>query len=73
MTLRDFAYSLVFGKPLVLWLGILTITLLISTASIMVLNTHTRIRIPVAWHHRFAFATICSAVVHATLALSLYF
>lgn len=74
MTLRDFAYgTLIFGKPLVLWLGILTFTLMISTASIMIVNSYTRIRIPVVWHHRLAFATIFSAIVHASLALSLYF
>jgi len=71
--LRDIAYTLVFGKPVVLWLGLATLTLFASAAAVVGLNNYTKIRIPIEWHYRLAVAGLCMAAIHATLALSAYF
>lgn len=74
MTLRDFAWgTLVFGFPVVFWSGLLTLALMLATAAIMILNLHAKTRIPVGLHHKAAFLTIASAIIHMILALSAYF
>jgi len=72
MTLRDFAYSLVFGKPLALWLGLAAFTLFLSALSVIALNSYTRIRIPIEWHHRLALSGMIVGFIHFILAISAY-
>lgn len=74
MTLRDFAWgTMVLGLPVVFWSGLLTLALLLATAAIMVLNMHYKARIPLGLHHKAAFLTVASAIIHMVLALSMYF
>jgi hypothetical protein len=70
--LRDFAYSLILGKPLVLWLGLAAMICFLSAASIIALNNYTKVRIPIEWHKRFAIAGLIIAIVHMVLAISAY-
>ena len=67
------ATTLLFGKPLVMYGGILTFFLLLFTASVGFLNMKGIRTIPFKWHPRLAGATIIMAVLHAILGLSLYF
>lgn len=60
------------GLPLVLWLGIAAGLGFLLTAVIMVLNQYTKIRIPVKWHHRLAFASLALMLIHAALALAIF-
>ena len=73
MALKDFAYSLVFGKPLVLWIGLTAFTMFLSALAIIAINNYTKFRIPVYWHVRLALTGLAIAIIHVILALSIYF
>jgi len=72
MAVSAIGYSLVFGKPLVFWIGISVIIGLFVTAIIGFLNHKGNRAIPFKWHPRFAALTLMLAAVHATLALLAY-
>ncbi len=72
--LRNIALFLVFGKPLIIYLGILTALSFLFTASIGFMNfkglAH---RIPFRWHPRMAVISIILALIHGLLGISIYF
>ena len=70
--LKEIAYSLLFGKPIVLWLGLAALTLFLSALSVIGLNNYTKIRIPIEWHFRLAIAGFVIVIIHAILAISAY-
>jgi plastocyanin len=70
--IRDLAYSLVLGKPVVMWLGISTLVFFISALAVVATNWYTKIRIPFEWHVRLALAGMILAIIHVVLALSVY-
>jgi len=70
--LRDIAYSIVFGFPLVLWLGLATITLFSGALSVVAINKYTKMNIPFEWHMRLAGAGMAVGFIHAVLAISVY-
>jgi hypothetical protein len=59
------------GIPALAVGGILTFLLLLSTATIGILNMKGITIIPLKWHFRLAFATITLAVIHAIFGLSI--
>ncbi|MEK7598824.1 MAG: hypothetical protein AAB487_03785 [Patescibacteria group bacterium] len=67
------AYTLVFGKPLIMYGGILTFLSLLFTAAISILNRKGVIKIPFKWHPRMAIITIILGAIHAFFGLSIYF
>ncbi len=67
------AYTIILGKPLIMYFGIFTISFLLLTAIIAFLNLRAINVIPFKWHTRLAVVTIILAICHATLALSLYY
>ena len=69
----DLAYYLIFGKPLIMYMGILTYLCLLATATIGALNFRGITVVPFKWHPRFAAATVVLATIHAILGLSGYF
>ena len=71
--IRDLAYVLILGKPLIMYGGILTFILLIFTATVGALNFKAIYIIPFKWHPRLAIATIIVAIIHAIMGLSAYF
>lgn len=71
--ISQLAYTLVFGKPIIMYGGILTYLFLLSTASVSILNIKFQIHvIPFKWHARLAMLTIIVATLHAILGMSLY-
>lgn len=66
------AYTLIFGKPVIVYLGILTLALLLLTAAIPLLNRNGIRTIPLAWHPRCAMATLCLAIIHGMLGIFAY-
>jgi hypothetical protein len=70
--IRDFAYAPIAGLPAVVWLGLASMALFLTAASIMGLNRFTKVRVNVEWHPRFAVAGLALALVHMALALSAY-
>lgn len=71
--LQEISYALIFGKPLIMYLGILTLAGFLLTASIPILNKMGIRIIPFAWHPRCAVTAICLAIIHGTLGVLAYF
>lgn len=71
--IRSVAFALLFGKPLIMYGGILTFLLLLFTATVGALNFRGIQLIPFKWHPRLAILTITVAVIHGILGLSIYF
>jgi len=70
--LESISYYLIFGKPLIMYGGILTLLSLLFTASISILNKKGVHIIPFEWHPRVAIFTICIAAVHGFLGIMHY-
>ena len=70
---QDIAYALIFGKPLIMYLGIITILLFFLTAVIALLNRRGIRTIPFKWHPRCVMIAIFFAIIHGTLGILVYF
>jgi hypothetical protein len=70
---QDITYFLIFGKPLIMYLGILTLLAFLFTASIAVMNLKGIHTIPFKWHPRCAQFAIVLALVHGVLGVLAYF
>ncbi len=71
--LQEFSYYPIFGRPIILYLGIITVCLFLVTASIPVLSRRGVVKIPFVWHVRIAVLSICIALVHGMLGMAAYF
>lgn len=71
--LREIATYLLFGKPLVLYGGLLTLLAFSLTAGFAYLKLRGKTSLPLRYHFHLAWISLLLALVHATLALSLYF
>jgi len=70
--LHDIAVFQVAGRPLIFYLGIVTLISLVVTALIGFARRRGIRRIPFRWHRLMAIATLVMAGAHAVLALSTY-
>lgn len=70
--LQQISYYLIFGKPLILWLGVITILSFLLTAAIPVLGQGRILKIPFVWHARMAGLSLSLAVIHGMLAIAAY-
>lgn len=70
---REITYFLIFGKPLIMYLGIITLTSFLVTALIGYLIHHGNQTISFKWHPRMAVFSITLAVVHGLLGILTYF
>lgn len=68
----EISYFLLFGLPLILYLGVLTFLFFILTAAVAVLNKAGIHTIPFVWHMRCAGMTLILAVIHGTLGVLAY-
>lgn len=62
----------IFGKPLIMWTGVLALLLFIFTALISILNKRKVHLIPRKWHSRIAMIALIAALFHGTLGLFRY-
>jgi len=71
--LNYITYYPIFGKPFILYLGILTLFAFIMTASIGI-SIHEGLRnIKFRWHPTMAGIALSLAVIHGTLGILAYF
>jgi hypothetical protein len=70
---QEISFYLIFGKPLIMYLGILTLSAFLLTAAIAILNRHGNRTIPFVWHPRAAAFAIGCAVIHGFLGAALFF
>lgn len=66
------AFFLIFGHPLIIYVGIFTEVCMLCTAIIGLLNYKGIKIIPFKWHIIFAVTTITLALAHAFLGLSIF-
>jgi dolichyl-phosphate-mannose--protein O-mannosyl transferase len=70
---QEITYASIFGKPLIMYLGIITILLFVLTAAIALLNRRGIHTIPFKWHPRCAIIAIVFAIFHGMLGIFAYF
>ena len=70
---QEISYALIFGKPVIMYLGIATLLSFLVTASIAVMNLRGIRIIRFVWHPRMAAFSICLAIIHGALGVLLYF
>ena len=71
--IKNVGYVLIFGLPLIFYLGIITLLSFLFTASISILNVEFNIhKIPFKWHPRMAKVSIALALIHGLLSILLY-
>lgn len=71
--LQEISYFLIFGKPLIMYLGILTLLAFLLTASIAILNRRGIRIIPFRWHPVCAGCAIFLAIIHGILGVLAFF
>lgn len=71
--LRNITYFLIFGKPLIMYLGILTLLSFLFTAYIGWSNRRGHNKISLFWHFRMAKISIALAIIHGLLGILAYF
>lgn len=71
--LENISYYLIFGKPLILYGGILTLISLLSTATIGMLNHNGKTNISMNYHFWLARITVAFALIHGILGILAYF
>jgi len=69
---QEITYYLIFGKPLILYLGILTLLAILFTAAIAIMNKKGIRVIPLWWHPVCAACAILIALVHGLLGILAY-
>lgn len=70
---REITYYLIFGKPLIMYIGILTLMSFLATATIGYLIHHGNQTISFKWHPRMAVFSIIFAIIHGLLGILAYF
>lgn len=71
--LQNITYFPIFGRPLIMYLGIITIISFLFTASIAIMNKRGITIIPFKWHPRVAKFSIALALIHGILGMLAYF
>ena len=71
--LQQITYYPIFGKPLIMYLGIITLLSLLFTALIAIMNKRGINKIPIKWHPIMARITVTIAIIHGILGLLIYF
>ncbi|MCK5332391.1 hypothetical protein KAJ41_00830 [Candidatus Parcubacteria bacterium] len=70
--LENITYFLIFDKPLIFYLGILTFLSFFIAALIAILNMKGINKIPFKWHPRFAIFSLLLALLHGLLGILAY-
>jgi hypothetical protein len=71
--LQEISYYLIFGKPLIMYMGILTLLSFFTVAIIGFLTISGIRRIPFKWHKRLAYFALVLGLIHGTFGLLLYY
>jgi hypothetical protein len=69
LMIEEIIYFPILGIPLIVWLGVVTLLLLLGTAAIAWLNMRGMHAVPVKWHMILARISIGFAILHAVLGL----
>lgn len=70
--LTNISFYLIFGKPLIMYLGITTLLSFLFTASIGYASLYNIKWVSFKWHPKMAAITIFLAVIHGILGIAAY-
>ena len=73
MVFNQITYFQILGKPLIMYIGIITLLALLFTASISIASKKGIRWVPFEWHPRMARLTIALAIIHGLMGLLAYF
>ena len=71
--LENITYFLIFGKPLIMYSGIIALLSFLFTALIAILKRKGINKINFKWHSRMAAISILLAVIHGSMGILAYF
>lgn len=71
--LQRIANTLILGKPLLMYLGLLTLAVWLAAITIIVVDRSRQSGRRVVWHGRVIAVALTLALFHMVLGLSLYF
>lgn len=71
--LQEISYFLIFGKPLIMYFGVITLCSFLATAAIPLLRQSRIIHLSFVWHPRLAGFALVLGLVHGTLGVLAYF
>jgi hypothetical protein len=69
---NEVTYQLVFGVPLIVYGGMMTLMLFLATAVVAYGTRKGFLRVPVKWHYRLAFLALAAGLFHALFAMLAY-
>ncbi len=70
--LENITYALIFGIPLIVYLGIITLLSFLITAGLALSIRSGKLKIPFYWHPRMGILSLLLGVIHGFLALMAY-
>jgi hypothetical protein len=70
--LNEISYMLIFGKPLIMYLGITVLILFLATGTVGYLVMHNKTKLTFNAHKRLAMIAITVAIIHGTLGVLAY-
>jgi hypothetical protein len=70
---QNITYFLIFGKPLIMYFGIITLLSFLTTATLGFLIIHGLGKIPFKYHKIMATISIILAIIHGIMGILLYF
>ncbi len=70
---NEITYHLIFGRPLIMYMGIITLMSFLITASIGFLNLRGYNAIPLQYHFMMAKIALAIAIIHGTFGILAYF
>lgn len=71
--LEEISYATVLGFPVIFWLGLTTLILLLTVASIGYLIHHGNRTLKFSYHKYLAFTLVIVAIIHGGLGILHYF
>lgn len=71
--LTQITYFQILGKPLIMWLGVITLLSFLFAALIAFLDKKGINKIPFKWHSIMAKVSLLLAIIHAILGIAIYF
>ena len=70
--ISEIGYTLILGKPIIFYLGILTYIFLLLTIILVLLTKKGIKNIPINYHRWAGYLTVIIATIHGLLGLSIY-
>jgi hypothetical protein len=73
MVFNEITYFQILGKPLIMYVGAITLFFLLLTVAIAVMNKKGIYKINPVWHPRVAKIAVALAIIHGFLGVFAYF